>query len=195
MTAFQEHLRREARRILEGFPGAVKGEIYVVSFRVWRREQDPRYPYVAIGFNTESEVRRVLGGESSDPGTARWEYAYWLLEGFEALGHLEDDPVGSRLYVEEVRARGLWYDDDPSGDTQDEAEQEASDELLYRHFADACVELARHLHAEGSVAAALGHEVPIVLFDMDCPGWEVEATEAANPPYLVADFLEHHSGE
>jgi hypothetical protein len=28
-----------------------------------------------------------------------------------------------------------------------------------------------------------------VVFDMDCPGWEVEATEAANPPELVADFL------
>jgi hypothetical protein len=31
--------------------------------------------------------------------------------------------------------------------------------------------------------------MPVVVFDMDWPGWEIEATEAANPPELIADYL------
>ncbi|MDJ0464417.1 hypothetical protein [Streptomyces sp. H27-C3] len=196
---FQNHMRDGSERILARFPEELKPEIYAVSLRIWRIDDDARRPYVAIGYNTESQFRRELGRRSnSDPGEIRWNYAFWLLDGFETLGHVPEDPVGSALYWEEVKARGLWYEgggeeDDLPGDVQDE--RDAKDDSLGVHFADACIDLARHLHSSGRLAEILGRPVPIVVFDMDCPGWEVEATEAANPPEVVADYLAYFAEE
>ncbi|GGL00948.1 hypothetical protein [Streptomyces flaveus] len=189
-TDFREHVRQGAKRILNSFPEALRPEIYVVSFRLWRVDQDPRYPYVAIGYNTESEVRRVMEQGCAYEGTARWEYAYWLLEGFEMVGHVPEDPVGSKLHLAEAQAAGLWYEDE--GSLSDEARDALDDQLVSR-FDDVCIDAARHLHADGHLTRVLGRQVPVVLFDMDRPGWEVEATEAANPREVLADFLEHHS--
>ncbi|MFF4347724.1 hypothetical protein [Streptomyces sp. NPDC001530] len=189
-VTFRDHVRRGAERILDGFPEVLRPEIYVVSFRIWRVGQDPRYPYVAIGYNTESEVRRVLEQECSYEGTARWEYAYWLLEGFEMVGHVPEDPVGSALHLAEAQAEGLWYEDEG---TLSEDERDARDDELVLRFDDICIDTARRLRADGHLERTLGRPVPIVLFDMDRPGWETEATEAANPPEAIADFVEHHS--
>ncbi|WP_369248420.1 hypothetical protein [Streptomyces sp. R41] len=189
-AGFRDHVLKEAVRILDSFPEVLRPEIYVVSFRIWRVGQDPRYPYVAVGYNTESEVRRVLEQECSYEGTARWEYAYWLLEGFEMVGHVPEDPVGSALHLAEARAEGLWYEDE---DALAEDERDARDDELVLRFDDICIDAARHLRADGHLERTLGRPAPIVLFDMDRPGWEAEATEAANPPEAIADFVEHHS--
>ncbi|MGI5197409.1 hypothetical protein ACQEVY_27890 [Streptomyces sp. CA-288835] len=181
MTSFQQHLRTAAAEILKRFPDTLKPEVYAVSFRIWRIDYDPRQPYVAIGYNTESQYRRETRPEN--PGEARWNYACWLLDGFEMLGNVPEDPVGSPLYVDEVKRLGLWFDGE--GDDASDAQYEA----LSEHFANACTSLARHLHDSGRLKEILGRPVPVQIFDMDCPGWEVEATQAANPPELVADFL------
>jgi len=98
--------------------------------------------------------------------------------------------VGGPRYEDEVRGLGLWYDgeNEEVGVGEDD-EIDAKRELLHLHFADACVDLARHLHASGRIEEILGRPLPVVVFDMDCPGWEVEATEAANPPGLIERFL------
>ncbi|MEU6082297.1 hypothetical protein [Streptomyces sp. NPDC047108] len=185
--SFLQYLKQAAERTLEAFPEDLRSEIYVVSFRIWRTDGDARCPYVAIGYNTESQYRQEL---NSEPGRhleeARWNYAYWLLEGFGTLGNTPDDPTGAQLYVDEVKGLGLWYDDAAE---ISESEQEGLDEQLAQHFADVCVDTARHLHSSGCLKHVMGRRVPIVIFDMDCPGWEVGTTEAANPPEAVADFL------
>ncbi|MFC4464988.1 hypothetical protein ACFPH6_10605 [Streptomyces xiangluensis] len=188
-SAFRDHMRRGAERILEGFPEELRPEIYIVSFRIWRIDQDPRHPYVAIGYNTESEVRRVLEQECSYEGSARWEYSYWLLEGFEMVGHVPEDP-GGRLHLAEAEAAGLWYEDE--GSLSGKVCDALVDQLVSR-FDDVCIDVARHLRADGHLTRVLGRPVPIVLFDMDRPGWEMEATQAANPPDVIADFTEHQS--
>ncbi|MEU1200772.1 hypothetical protein ABZ446_31765 [Streptomyces sp. NPDC005813] len=190
-VALREHVLKEAVRIVDGFPEALKPEIYVVSFRIWRVGQDPRRPYLAIGYNTESEVRRVLEQECSYEGTARWEYAYWLLEGFETVGHVPEDPVGSALHLAEAKAEELWYEDD---DTLSEDERDARDDELVAQFDAVCIDTARRLRADGHLERALGRPVPVVVFDMDRPGWEAEATEAANPPEAITEFAEHQAG-
>ncbi|WP_246114056.1 hypothetical protein [Streptomyces montanus] len=179
--SFQQHLRTAGAEILERFPDDLKPEIYALSFRIWRIDYDPRRPYVAIGYNTESQYRLEARGE--DPGEARWNYACWLLDGFEMLGNVPEDPPGSPLYVDEVKRLGLWFDGE--GDDADDGQYTA----LVEHFAATCIDLSRHLQSSGRIKEILGRPVPVVVFDMDCPGWEVEATEAANPPELVADFL------
>jgi hypothetical protein len=203
---FSEHLVRAATGVLERFPAELRPEIYALSFRIWRVDHDDRRPYVAIGYNTETQYAAERRPE--DPGEARWNYACWLLDGFETLGNVPEDPEGAVRYEAEVRDAGLWFED---GDFQDGdfqvgdsevgdsevGDSEVGDEerdpergdLLRLHFADACVGLARRLHAEGHIERILGRPLPVVVFDMDCPGWEVEATEAANPPELIEEFL------
>ncbi|TPQ22105.1 hypothetical protein FGD71_011720 [Streptomyces sporangiiformans] len=183
-------MRHGAERVLHDFPAALRTEIYVVSLEIWRIDQDPRYPYASIGYNTESEVRRVLEQGCSYEGSARWEYSYGLLEGFERLGHVPEDPVGSSLHLAEAQAEGLWYEDE---DGLSDEVCAAHDDELVRRFDEVCIDVARHLRAGGHLARVLGRPVPIVLFDMDRPGWETEATEAANPPDVLTDFLDHHS--
>lgn len=97
--------------------------------------------------------------------------------------------MGSRLYTAEVRRLGLWFGDEaPEGGARGDA-RETRRELLREHFASACVGVARRLHAEGRIERIFGRPLPVVVFDMYAPGWEVEATEAANPPEAVRDFL------
>ncbi|MFE4611421.1 hypothetical protein ACFRK5_24210 [Streptomyces niveus] len=91
---------------------------------------------------------------------------------------------GAALHLAEIRELGLWYDDESDEDTQDRR-----DELLTAHFDDACVDVARHLHASGALTRILGRPVPIVPFDMYRAGYEPELAEAANPPEVLTDYL------
>ncbi|MCX5559889.1 hypothetical protein [Streptomyces sp. NBC_00038] len=191
-TPFQQHLLTSTQDVIRRFPESLKPEIYALSFRIWRIDYDERHPYVAIGYNTETQCGEQTNPE--DPGEARWNYASWLLDGFEMLGNVPEDPVGSPLYVDEVKRAGLWFDgeyDFLAADLPEDEEDEldAKSDLLRLHFYDACIALARHLHTDGHLTEILGRPLPIVVFDMDCPGWEIEATEAANPPELIADYL------
>ncbi|RPE41593.1 hypothetical protein EDD90_4683 [Streptomyces sp. Ag109_O5-1] len=179
---FRAHLLEAATGVLERFPQELRSEIYALSFRIWRVDDDYRRPYVAIGYNTETQYEAERSPE--DPGEARWNYACWLLDGFEMLGNCPEDPVGGTLYTEEVRRLGLWFDGDG-----DDAELDTRTDLLVLHFADACIQLARDLHTGGRIERVLGRPLPVVVFDMYRPGWEVEATEAANPPGPIEEFL------
>lgn len=161
-NTFQTHLRQAATGILERVPEPLKRETYVLAFNIWRIDADNRHPYVDIGYNTESQYEEQTR-RSSDPWEARWNYAFWILEGFDKLGNVPEDPVGAPLYEKETRNLGIWYDGE--------------------------FDLARHLHASGTIERIFGRPLPVVVFDMDCPGWEEEATKAANPAELIEDFL------
>ncbi|MET8981911.1 hypothetical protein ABZX85_40585 [Streptomyces sp. NPDC004539] len=186
---FQGHLRKAAGGILERVPERVRREIYVLAFNVWRVDSDNRRPYVDIGYNTESRCAQQMLRES-DAREVRWNYAYWILDGFEKLGNVPEDPVGGPLYEEEARELGIWYDGEfDLGRMLEDEDLRVRSALLGGYFADAVVELARYLHASGEIERIFGRALPVVVFDMDRPGWEEEATEAANPAELIADFL------
>ncbi|MFD4261739.1 hypothetical protein ACFWR9_29980 [Streptomyces sp. NPDC058534] len=181
-SGFREHVVRGVRHLVEAFPAGLRPDIYVVSLRVDHVDQDPRFPYVAVGYNTRHEVRRVLAHECSHEGTAAWEYAYWPLEGFARVGHVPEDRTGSALHLAEARAEGLWYEEDVGGE---EDGNEERDDRLVREFDDVCTAAARSLHDDGCLRHVFGRSLPVVLFDMDRPGWEAEATEAVNPPGVL----------
>ncbi|MFD5266261.1 hypothetical protein [Streptomyces sp. NPDC058335] len=187
---FRTHLRQAATGILERVPEQLRADIYVLAFNIWRIDSDDRHPYVDIGHNTESRYEEEMRQGNSPPGEVRWNYAFWILEGFDKLGNVPDDPVGGPLHEEEVRHLGIWYDGEFDLDrVVDDDERGAQSDLLRLHFYDAVIDLARHLHASGTTERIFGRPLPVVVFDMDCPGWEEEATRAANPPDLIEDFL------
>ncbi|MEV5604674.1 hypothetical protein AB0L33_24865 [Streptomyces sp. NPDC052299] len=186
---FQAHLRQATIGILECIPEHLKHEVYVLALNIWRIDADNRRPYVDIGYNTESQYQKGMLGDA-DPWEVRWNYAFWILEGFDRLGNVPEDPVGGPLYEEETRRLGMWYDGEFDLDRMLEDEKlSAKSELLELHFNDAVIDLARYLHSSGTIERVFGRPLPVVIFDMDCPGWEEEATKAANPADLIQDFL------
>lgn len=188
-NTFQTHLRQAATGILERVPEPLKRETYVLAFNIWRIDADNRHPYVDIGYNTESQYEEQTR-RSSDPWEARWNYAFWILEGFDKLGNVPEDPVGAPLYEKETRNLGIWYDGEfDLAQILEDDQLRAKSGLLELHFHDAVIDLARHLHASATIERIFGRPLPVVVFDMDCPGWEEEATKAANPAELIEDFL------
>jgi hypothetical protein len=186
---FRQHIEQVAVRALAEFPAVA--EIYTVTFRIDSVDQDPRLPYLAIGYNTETEVARLLAAPNSpDAWEARWNYAYFPpsgLEGVRIAGHdPEHDPIGAELHRREAVAQGLWYED---ADELSEQERDSRGERLDDRFHVLCVDVARQLHTDGHVAGALGRPLPVILYDMFDPDAMFALTKAANPIELVAEFL------
>ncbi|MFF8713502.1 hypothetical protein ACF07T_19020 [Streptomyces sp. NPDC015184] len=187
---FQTHLRQASIGILERMPEELRAVTYVLAFNVWRIDGDDRRSFVDIGYNTESRYEEEARKDGADPHEVRWNYAFWLLDGFDRLGNVPEDPAGGMLYEEETRRLGLWHDGEfDLHRLLDDDELAAKADLLQLHFHDAVIDLVRHLHASGAVERIFGRPLPVVVFDMDHPGWEEEATRAANPPELIGDFL------
>ncbi|HET6860470.1 MAG TPA: hypothetical protein VFH94_25660 [Streptomyces sp.] len=194
---FRLHMEQAVLRALAEFPEEVTSEIYAVTFRIDSVDQDPRFPYLAIGYNTETEVARLLAEEGgAEPWDARWNYAYFPpsgLEGVRVVGHDPvHDPVGADLHRREAVADDLWYeeeDEDGPENSLGEQEQDERGEQLAERFHELCVDLARQLHAEGGLVGVLGRSVPVILYDMFDPEEMFTLTRAANPPELVTEFL------
>jgi hypothetical protein len=191
VETFAQHIERVAVRVLAEFPPETVPDIYTVTFRIDSVDQDPRLPYLAIGYNTDGEVRRLLAAPSPpEAWEARWNYAYFPssgLEGVRVAGHdPEHDPVGAQAHRREAAAQGLWYEDD---DELTEEEIDWRGERLDGRFRDLCVDVARRLHAGGHVVTALGRPLPVILYDMFDPDAMFALTPAANPPDLITEFM------
>lgn len=191
MTTFRQHMTELAARTLAEFPRELTAEIYAVTFRIDGVDQDPRFPYLAIGYNTETEVARQLAERGgAEPWEARWNYAYFPpsgLEGIRVIGHdPAHDPVGAELHRSEAVAQGLWYEDE---DDLSEQEEDERGEALAEQFHALCVDVARRLHTDGRLVGALGRPVPVILYDMFDPDEMFALTRAANPPELLTEFL------
>ncbi|GAA3148255.1 hypothetical protein [Streptomyces echinatus] len=176
--AFQEHVERVAREVVGAFP-ADRG-IYAVTFRVDSVDQDPRLPYVAIGYTTEADAT-ASARQTSDAWEARWSYAFFPETGLEGVRSVGRDPDGARAHRREAESQGLWYGDDDEPDGRDEG--------LVEWFYEVCVAAARHLHESGRIVEALGRPVPVILYDMFEPDAMFELTSSANPAELTAGFM------
>ncbi|MET9452823.1 hypothetical protein [Streptomyces cinerochromogenes] len=176
--AFGEHVERVAGEVVGEFPA--DSGIYAVTFRIDSVDQDPRYPYVAIGYTTEADAA-AAAQQTPDAWEARWSYAFFPETGLEGVRTVGRDPDGARSHRREAESRGLWYEDDDEADDRGER--------LVEWFYEVCVAAARRLHDSGRIVAVLGRPVPVVLYDMFDPDAMFELTSSANPANLVADFM------
>lgn len=188
---FRQHIEQVAVHTLAGFPAESVPDIYTITFRIDSVDQDPRFPYLAIGYNTEAEVARQLAAPNPPDGwEVRWSYAYFPpsgLEGVRVAGHdPERDPIGADLHRQEAVAEGLWYED-TDGLSEDELDERG--ERLDEQFHELCVDVARRLHVDGQIVKVLGRPLPVIIYDMFNPDEMFALTRAANPAELVAEFL------
>ncbi|MEU8364341.1 hypothetical protein AB0C27_50820 [Nonomuraea sp. NPDC048882] len=173
---FQDHMRSAATTALSSIPASDAAEIYTISFYVYDEDDDPRRPTLTIGYNTESQVQRVIDPQGCypDPAEARWNYAYWLQNELVVIADTTLDPDGSFH-------RDQWITELPR------AGQQPDD--VTAHFVDACIHLASDLHTAGVIERAIGRPVPVVIHELEYYEQIARQTEAANPPSLANDFI------
>ncbi|WP_234018985.1 MULTISPECIES: hypothetical protein [unclassified Streptomyces] len=174
-------MTRVVDEVVAGFPA--DAAIYAVTFRADSVEQDPRRPYVAVGYTTEADAAESVR-RTPDAWEARWSYAFFPRTGLEGVASVGRDRGGDALCRAEIESLGLWYED-----ADGEGEVDDLDERLAEWFHDVCVAAARRLHESGRITAVLGRPVPVILYDMFEPDAMFELTARANPAELVAEFM------
>ncbi|MFF7358620.1 hypothetical protein ACFZA1_39305 [Streptomyces filipinensis] len=180
---FQDYVQQVAGEVVGEFPA--DSGIYAVTFRVDSIDQDPRFPYVAIGYTTEADAA-ASAEKASDAWEARWSYAFFPETGLEGVRSVGRDPHGAHLHRQEAESRGFWYeDDDEPGDRHDQ---------LVEWFYQVCVTAARHLHDSGRTVEVLGRQIPVILYDMFDPDVMFRLTSDANPAALIAEFTAEDPG-
>ncbi|MFD9289261.1 hypothetical protein ACFWBV_13425 [Streptomyces sp. NPDC060030] len=105
---FQEHVERTAVDVVGEFPA--DDGIYAVTFRIDSVDQDPRFPYVAVGYTTEAYAAEQAG-LASDSWEARWSYASFPETGLEGVREVGRDPAVADAHRREAESRGLWWPD------------------------------------------------------------------------------------
>ncbi|MEU6554230.1 hypothetical protein ABZ915_28730 [Streptomyces sp. NPDC046915] len=181
--AFQEHVEGIAGDVVGEFPA--DAGIYAVTFRIDSVDQDPRFPYVAVGYTTEADAAESAK-KTWDAWEARWSYAFFPKTGLEGVRVVGRDPVGAESYRREAESRGLWYEDDDEPDDRRER--------LVEWFYEVCVGAARHLHDSSRIVGVLGRPVPVILYDMFDPDAMFGLTSDANPAELVTEFMAEDPG-
>ncbi|MFE9910768.1 hypothetical protein [Streptomyces clavifer] len=176
--AFQEHVERVADDVVGEFPP--DGGIYAVTFRIDSVDQDPRWPYVTVGYTTEADAAEEAE-RLSDSWESRWSYACFPETGLEGVRLVGRDPEGVELHRREAESRGLWYEDDDEPDD--------CDSQLVEWFYEVCVRAAQRLHESGRIVEALGRPVPVILYDMFDPDATFRLTADANAAELIEEFM------
>jgi hypothetical protein len=175
---FGDHLLRSVREALAAIPAADAPDIYAISFFIYDEGDDPRKPTITIGYNTESQVKRVLDHAAEhdpDPAEARWNYAYWLQNKLAVIGDSSRDPEGSAQLTQ-------WITGTPQ--LRDHPERITS------QIVRACVRLAHSIQEVGLIERAIGHRVPVLIHELEYYEQIATQTQAANPPGLADDFIE-----
>jgi len=89
---FDEHLYSSVVEALESTADDERSDIYAVSLFVYDEEDDPRFPTVTVGTNTETQLQLSSNPPANfekptpcwtptDEPEARWNYAFWRQDG------------------------------------------------------------------------------------------------------------------
>lgn len=170
-----DHLVRSVREALAAIPAADAPDIYAISFFIYDEDDDPQKPTITIGYNTESQVKRVLdpAGRDPDPAEARWNYAWWLQNKLAVIGDSSSDPDGAAQLTQ-------WINGTP--------ELRDHPERITTRIVGGCVRLARSIQEVGLIDRAIGHQVPVLIHELEYYEQIARQTEAANPSGLADDF-------
>lgn len=179
-VSFGAHVHRAVMQALKTIPTADAPGIYALSFFIYDQVGAPQQPALTIGYNTEYQVKLVLGDTSdpggrrcTDPAQARWDYAYWLQNELAVIGDSNHDPEGAAQ-------RARWIQDTPRF--------RGHPELVTARFVVGCVRMAHSLHEVGLIERAVGRPVPVLIHGLEDQEQTVRQTEAANPPGFADDF-------
>lgn len=179
---FEDYAKSLIVNALEPTPSDVATDVYVVSLFVYDEEDDPRYPTVTVGFNTDAQVA-ATSNDAWDEDEARWNFAFWLQNELAVLGERERDPKGAELRELWVREAGLWYSDEDE-DADFDAAMEKGEQITSR-FVGLIVMITQQLHAEGTISRIFGRPIPVLVHELEYYDEIAEQNRLANPGGLA----------
>lgn len=183
MNDFEQCVYTEISAALATIDASTLSDIYALSFFIYDKDDDPRYPVLQFGYNTRTHLAECTPS-ASDTDEAKWNYAFWLQNELEFIGEAETQ--AACLLADLLKTRGLWYSDEDEDADFDRCTRIGSDITAY--FVDACVRIARTLHQNGVIEQYFSRPVPIVVHELEYYGKIAEQTRSANPPGLAKEF-------
>lgn len=194
MPTFESYAKQFIVSALERTPADVVPDVYVVSLYLDEKGSDPRWPIVAVGFNTEARVAETTPASGQGPGwpiassadEARWNFAFWLQNELGVLGDPKKDPEGAELSQAWMRDLGLWYSDDQEDEDYDAAMEKG--EQFVARFTELVVAITRQLHDDGIISRIFGRSIPVLVHELDYYDEIAEQNRRANPDDVAEDF-------
>jgi hypothetical protein len=198
LPAWAERDYKHLKTALAALPPTEASAVYALSFWKDNLDDDPRKPMLTVGYNTAAQwhssfsraeaEQTVSYPLSSDAAEAKWNFAFWLQN--ELLGSGGEDGE----FTQWATTLPGYYTDDQYEDAEED--DAAIDHLLEQAesiqeaFMAVVLDLARRLHADGTIQTVFGRAIPIIVHELEYSDQTVQWTTQANPPGLTAEFIE-----
>ncbi len=179
---FDELMYEKIKNTIQKWPEDICRDIYAISFFIYDEEDDPRYPTLTLGYNTNEQLKSVAS-RYSDAEEAKWNYAFWLQNVEAVVGDKSDAPLRERW----IRGLGLWYEDDMLDEDFDRTLQ--LDEVITKKFVELAVSVSRKLHATGVFEKQFSRQIPILIHEYEYYDEIARQNERANPSEIIKEFV------
>ncbi|MBD8388285.1 hypothetical protein [Dysgonomonas sp. BGC7] len=190
----QDYLKKNYIRVVELIWSLENvNDIYAISFWKDNSENDPRYPRIAIGYNTYANLD-FEANHASSRDEAKWNFAFWLQNELLTIGG-----AGDRDLVKWFKHEDLFYSDEEHkfveiGDKR-WTELLNMDEKMQVLFMDVVIDICTRLHKEGHLEKKFGVHIPIVIHELEYYDLPVSWTKRGNPHNIVAEFVQWADNE
>lgn len=161
-----------------------EADIYAISFYVSNIADNPCYPIVILGYNTESYVHENL--DQSDEQEVRWNYAYWIQNREAVFGDTNVQP----LLKQWIESHGLPHIDNFNlyFNTVGEETLEKM-ELIPIKFQEILVNVAQEIHTLGILEKKFHKELPILIHGDEYDDFVARQNNVANESIDIDDFV------
>lgn len=183
MNNFEQSCYNEISTALKNIDTSTIPDVYALSFFIYDKEDDPRYPVLQLGYNTLTHLAQSTPSASSAE-EAKWNFAYWLQNELVFVG--EPGTQSGQLLEALLKSRGLWYSDEDEEADFDRCMRIGSD--ITNYFVNACARIARALHENGVIEQHFSHPMPIIVHELEYYDVIAAQTRSANPPGVAKEF-------
>lgn len=144
---------------------------------------------VSLSYNTLSHFEEQIP-HASEAAEAKWNFAFWLQEITAQVPRFLEPEYGTHPDKNDLALRDTWC---AAHGIVPTSRDEAGYPVYGAGFEEAIVaaygRVAQKLHDNKVIVTKLGRTVPILIHTLTYSEIGIEATRAANPPELVAEFF------
>lgn len=183
MNNFEQFSYNEISAALANIDMSTIPDVYVLSFFIHDKEDDPRHPVLQLGYNTLTHLAQSTQS-ASDADEAKWNFAFWLQNELAFVG--ESGTESGKLLEDLLQSRGLWYSDEDLEADFDRCLEIGGE--ITDYFVDACVRMARALHENGVIEQHFSRPLPIIVHEFEYYDVIALQTRSANPLGVAKEF-------
>ncbi len=166
-------------------------DIYAISLYVESECDNPFDTTVTLGFNTETNYSNNIS-HAWDEQEARWNYAFWLQNEELVFGVGETKKCFQKWLTD--KGYGYYsYDEVYNGNNSDKLYE--TGEKAVTNFVKILISTVQKLHSCGYILDKFGHEIPVLIHELEYYEKIAQQNIEANSENLVADFVKFCKGE